>query len=110
MQDSDIGQFSITSSAGEALSKPSALAVVFGHGSPRSYGLVDERVGPRLASLRHYRGAGWRIKSRTHSYFGGNTAIASTSNKAPGRASCGTPIVVLAGGAAVFTYLSRTSR
>jgi putative ABC transport system substrate-binding protein len=43
-------------------------------------------------------------------YFGGNTAIASISNNAPGRASCGTPIVVLAGGAAVFTYLSRTSR
>ena len=40
-------------------------------------------------------------------HFGGNTAIASTSNNAPGRASCGTPIVVLAGGAAVFTYLSR---
>jgi hypothetical protein len=52
----------------------------------------------------------WRVKSRAHSYFGGNTAIASTSNKAPGRASCGTPIVVLAGGVAVFTYLSRTSR
>jgi hypothetical protein len=63
----------------------------------------------RLASLRVCR-AGWRVKSRTHSYFGGNTAIASTSNKAPARASCGTPIVVLAGGAAVFTYLSRTSR
>src|SRR5262245_10169755 len=43
-------------------------------------------------------------------YFGGNTAIASTSNSAPGRASCGTPIVVLASGAALFTYLSRTSR
>ena len=43
-------------------------------------------------------------------HFGGSTAIASTSNNAPGRASCGTPIVVLAGGAAVFTYLSRTSR
>ena len=43
-------------------------------------------------------------------YFGGKTAIASISNNAPGRASCGTPIVVLAGGAAVFTYLSRTSR
>ena len=43
-------------------------------------------------------------------HVGGSTAIASTSNNAPGRASCGTPIVVLAGGAAVFTYLSRTSR
>jgi hypothetical protein len=43
------------------------------------------------------------LADRAHSYFGGNTAIASTSNKAPGRASCGTPIVVLAGGAAVFT-------
>jgi hypothetical protein len=43
-------------------------------------------------------------------HFGGSTAMASTSNNAPGRASCGTPIVVLAGGAAVFTYLSRTSR
>ena len=43
-------------------------------------------------------------------HFGGSTAIASTSNNAPGRASCGTPIVVLAGGAAVFTYSSRTSR
>ena len=43
-------------------------------------------------------------------HFGGSTAIASTSNNAPGRASWGTPIVVLAGGAAVFTYLSRTSR
>ena len=43
-------------------------------------------------------------------HFGGSTAIASTLNKAPGRASCGTPTVVLAGGAAVFTYLSRTSR
>ena len=40
----------------------------------------------------------------------GNTATASTSNNAPGRASCGTPMVVLAGGAAVFTYFSRTSR
>jgi hypothetical protein len=45
-----------------------------------------------------------------HTHLGGETAIASTSNTAPGRASCGTPIVVLAGGAAVFTYLSRTSR
>ena len=43
-------------------------------------------------------------------HLGGNTAMASTSNNAPGRASCGTPIVVLAGGAALFTYLSRTSR
>jgi DNA polymerase-4 len=44
------------------------------------------------------------------SHFGGNIAIASASNKAPGRASWGTPIVVLAGGEALFTYLSRTSR
>jgi hypothetical protein len=36
--------------------------------------------------------------------------MASTSNNAPGRASCGTPTVVLAGGETVFTYLSRTSR
>jgi hypothetical protein len=49
-------------------------------------------------------------KWEARSYFGGNTAIASTSNNAPGRASCGTPIAVLAGGAALFTYLSRTSR
>src|SRR5262245_58756553 len=47
---------------------------------------------------------------RRGSHFGGNIATASTSNKAPGRASSGTPIVVLAGGAAVLTYLSRTSR
>jgi len=43
-------------------------------------------------------------------HFGGNIAMASTSNNAPGRASCGTPTVVLAGGETVFTYLSRTSR
>jgi hypothetical protein len=49
-------------------------------------------------------------KSKSRGHFGGNTAIASTSNNAPGRASCGTPIVVLAGGVALFTYLSRTSR
>src|SRR5215510_7408241 len=44
------------------------------------------------------------------SHFVGNIAMASTSYKAPGRASCGTPTVVLAGGETVFTYLSRTSR
>jgi len=33
-------------------------------------------------------------------HLGGNIAIASTSNNAPGRASCGTPIVVLTGGVA----------
>ena len=49
-------------------------------------------------------------KRNGRAYFGGNIAMASTSNSAPGRASCGTPIVVLAGGAALFTYLSRTSR
>ena len=47
---------------------------------------------------------------RDRDYFGGNTAIASTSKSTPGRANCGTPIVVLAGGASLFTYLSRTSR
>ena len=40
----------------------------------------------------------------------GNTAIASTSRSAPSRASLGTSRVVLAGGAATFTNLSRTSR
>src|SRR4029077_2397860 len=47
---------------------------------------------------------------RTARHFGGNIAMASTSNSAPGRASCGTPTVVLAGGETVFTYVSRTSR
>ena len=42
-------------------------------------------------------------------YFASIT-IASASNSASGRASAGTPIVVLAGGCAVLTYLSRTSR
>ena len=51
-----------------------------------------------------------RKEETVRSHFGGNIAIASTSNKAPGRASWGTPIVVLAGGEALFTYLSRTSR
>jgi hypothetical protein len=51
-----------------------------------------------------------KLSSERLVHFGGSMAIASTSNKAPGRASCGTPIVVLAGGAAMFTYLSRTSR
>jgi hypothetical protein len=36
-------------------------------------------------------------------HLGSNIEIASTSNNAPGRASCGTPIVVLAGGAALST-------
>jgi NAD(P)-dependent dehydrogenase (short-subunit alcohol dehydrogenase family) len=36
--------------------------------------------------------------------------IASISNNAPGRASAGTPIAVLAGGAAMLRYWSRTSR
>src|SRR5436305_1294840 len=36
--------------------------------------------------------------------------LASISNSAPGRASAGTPIAVLAGGAAMLRYLSRTSR
>jgi hypothetical protein len=40
----------------------------------------------------------------------GNTAIASTSRSAPSRASFGTSSVVLAGGAATLTNLSRTSR
>ena len=40
----------------------------------------------------------------------GNIAIASTSRSAPSRASLGTSRVVLAGGAATFTNLSRTSR
>jgi hypothetical protein len=47
--------------------------------------------------------AGFFRKRQACSYFGGNTAIASTSNSAPGRASCGTPIAVLAGGATLFT-------
>jgi hypothetical protein len=59
-----------------------------------------------LRRARHDRG----ITAADSSYFGGSTAIASTSITAPGRASCGTPTVVLAGGAAVFTYRSRTSR
>jgi hypothetical protein len=61
-------------------------------------------------SVRSSRKTGKASGSETVTYFGGRTAIASISNNAPGRASCGTPIVVLAGGAAVFTYLSRTSR
>ena len=50
------------------------------------------------------------IAGASRPYFSGSTAIASTSNRAPGRASCGTPIAVLAGGADMFTYFSRTSR
>ena len=52
----------------------------------------------------------WQSVRGTWPHFGGKIATASTSNNAPGRASSGTPIVVLAGGVAVLTYLSRTSR
>jgi len=57
-----------------------------------------------------WRKQSWQSVGGTWPHFGGNIATASTSNNAPGRASSGTPIVVLAGGAAVLTYLSRTSR
>jgi hypothetical protein len=42
--------------------------------------------------------------------FAGSTAIASISNKAPGRASCEMATVVLAGGADILKCASRTSR
>src|SRR5215510_5471980 len=68
---------------------------------------VGARVRPQpFAKTRRFQSG----KALQLVHFGGSTAIASTSNNAPGRASCGTPIVVLAGGAALFTYLSRTSR
>ena len=51
------------------------------------------------------RGTGFRTRCKLHS-----ATIASISNSAPGRASAGTPIAVLAGGAAMLRYLSRTSR
>ena len=57
-----------------------------------------------------WRKQSWQSVGGTWPHFGGNIATASTSNNARGRASSGTPIVVLAGGAAVLTYLSRTSR
>lgn len=70
-----------------ATTRPSRVASV--------YAIVRSSCWLRCANSRH---------------FGGNIAMASTSNNAPGRASCGTPTVVLAGGETVFTYLSRTSR
>src|SRR5262249_45224758 len=43
-------------------------------------------------------------------FAGGSTAIPSISNRAPGRASCEIATVVLAGGAAMSSCWSRTSR
>jgi hypothetical protein len=71
------------------------------------------QVGGRFVSNRSPKRGDFQAEKLSGErlvHFGGSTAIASTSNNAPGRASCGTPIVVLAGGAVVFTYLSRTSR
>src|SRR5215471_17465287 len=42
--------------------------------------------------------------------FAGSTAIASISNSAPGRANCEIATVVLAGGADMLKFWSRTSR
>jgi len=64
----------------------------------------------RCANGNTSRKRSWQSVRGTWPHFGGKIATASTSNNAPGRASSGTPIVVLAGGVAVLTYLSRTSR
>src|SRR5262249_43342752 len=73
---------------------------------PRSADLVQHNVSRVALQLLVTQHQHYRLVV----HFGGNIATASTSNKAPGRASSGTPSVVLAGGAAVLTFLARTSR
>src|SRR5262249_25567511 len=71
-------------------------------------------AGVRARHLRFFRAVlALRLAPRALAAFafaGGSTAIASTSNKAPGRASWEIATVVLAGAASVLTNWSRTSR
>jgi hypothetical protein len=76
--------------------------------STRDRKIVDHQ--PSQLLFGHHMRSSQRLGWPNSHHFGGNIAMASTSNNAPGRASCGTPTVVLAGGESVFTYLSRTSR
>src|SRR5215475_9100790 len=69
----------------------------------------ESSIGPKL-SIVGSDGATCDLRPRARDHLAGKIATASISNKAPGRASSGTPIVVLAGGADVLTYLSRISR
>src|SRR5262249_43222038 len=80
-------------------------------------GVVLRRAAPGF-SARHFRlrraalafFAGARAFAGLAALAGGSTAIASISNRAPGRASWEIATVVLAGGAAILKAWSRTSR
>jgi hypothetical protein len=68
---------------------------------------IEAQAKPGDSSDKTPRGCSFNPARSGH--FAGRIATPSISNRAPGRASSGTPIVVLAGGVAVLRYLSRIS-